>query len=131
ELVPALERLGFTRFIVLDRRNTLRKVVSSLVALQRGSTRLPAGAPAPRVRVRVPVDAVPIDSTCKPLVELLCGYRDGVARIEALLAGRRTLRLRYEDDLARDPLAGYRTTCAFLGVPAGRAVVRHGRTTPW
>lgn len=129
-LVPALEALGFTRFVVLDRRNTLRKVVSSLVATKRGSARLPAGADAPLVRVRVPVDAVPIDATCKPLVALLRDYEDGLRRIESLLAHRPCLRLRYEDDLAADPLAGYRKACAFLGVPAGEPAVRLGRTTP-
>jgi hypothetical protein len=131
DLVPALERLGFTRFVVLDRRNTLRKVVSSLVATRRGSARVPAGTAVPLLRVHVPVDAVPIDSTCKPLVELLRDYQDGVRRIEALLADRAVLRLRYEDDLAQDPLAGYRAVCGFLGLPAEQPQVRLGRTTPY
>jgi hypothetical protein len=131
ELVPKLEAMGFTRFVVLDRRNTLRKVVSSLVASRRGTARLPAGAEPPRTRVRVPVDAVPIDATRAPLVELLRGYQDGLRRLATILAGRPTLRLRYEDDLAADPLAGYRRVCSFLGVPAQTPEVRLGRTTPW
>lgn len=131
ELVPKLEALGFTRFVVLDRRNTLRKVVSSLVATRRGTARLPAGVEPPRTRVRVPVDAVPIDATCAPLVELLRGYQDGLQRLETILAGRPTLRLRYEDDLAADPVAGYRRVCAFLGVAPETPAVRLGRTTPW
>ncbi|MCL4686310.1 hypothetical protein KJ059_16350 [Myxococcota bacterium] len=130
ELVPALEKRGFTRFVVLDRRNTLRKVVSSLVAARRGSARLPAGVVAPLLRVHVPVDAVPIDSTCKPLVELLREYQDSVCRIETLLADRPLLRLRYEDDLAQDPLAGYRTACDFLGLAVEQPEVRFSRTTP-
>ena len=130
-LVPALERLGFTRFVVLDRRNTLRKVVSSLVASRRGSARVPAGTEVPLIRVHLPVEAVPIDSTRKPLVELLRDYQGGVLRIEELLANRPLLRLRYEDDLADDPLAGYRAVCSFLGLPAEKPQVRLGRTTPY
>jgi len=130
DLVPRLEALGFSRFVLLDRRNTLRKVISSLVAAQRGSTRLPAGAEAPLLRVRVPVDAVPIDATCQPLVAHLRDYQQGVQRVATLLADRPCLRLRYEDDLAGDPLAGYRKVCAFLGLPPAQPQVRFARTTP-
>src|SRR5690606_41313408 len=72
----------------------------------------------------------PIDASCKPLVTLLREYQESLERIQALLAGRPVLRLRYEDDLAADPLAGYRKVCAFLGLPPGQPEVRFSRTTP-
>lgn len=130
QMVAALDARGFERFIVLDRRNRLRKVVSSLVAAARGSARVPAGIEAPLLRVRIPVDGVPIDSACKPLVTLLHEYEADVRRIEEILADRPVLRLRYEDDLAKDPTDAYRRACAFLGLEPGMPTIRMGRATP-
>jgi hypothetical protein len=130
QTVAELEARGFDRFVVLDRRNKLRKVVSSLVAAERGSARIPAGTAAPLLRVRIPVDAVPIDSSNKPLVELIREYEEDTRRIEQILAGKSVLRLRYEDDLEKDPMDAYRRTCAFLGIAPEAGEIRLGRTTP-
>lgn len=129
--LDALQGLNVSRFIVLRRRNTLRKVVSSLVAQQAGAYRLPAGAqPKPR-QVEVNVERLVIDADAKPLLAFLEGYERAFAGIEKHLAARQSLTLVYEDDLLLDPVSGYRRTCEFLGLAPAAAEVRAGRNNPF
>ncbi len=130
-LVPRLDAMGFTHFIILRRRNFLRKVVSSIVAHASSRWHVPAGSVATLQRVVVPVDGVRIDHTVAPLLDLLRGYDADLRRIESLLAGRPVLKIEYEEHLEHDPSVGYRAVCGFLGIEAPPAAVRLGRTTPF
>ena len=130
-LVSSLAALGFKHFIVLTRRNYLRKVVSSLVARASSRWHVPAGAVATLQRVRINVDAVGIDHGHLPLMELLRGYDADLAQVDALLAHRPVLKLVYEEDIEQDPRAAYRKVCAFIGEAMPPVNVRLDRTTPF
>lgn len=126
-----LDDLGFTRFVVLRRRNTLRKVVSSVILHEKRGAHLRAGREAVLHRVRIDVDDVRIDRDGKPLLAYLEDYERSFERLDQLLAGRDALRLSYEDDLSADPREGYRKVCAYLGVEPRAAEIAYGKTNPF
>lgn len=129
--VDALDsELPGLHWIVLRRRNTLRKVVSSLAARASGTWHLRPGAKAPRQRVHVDPAAVFVDREHRPLLELLAGYERDFAALGRRLAGRRALWLSYEDDVTTDPRRAYGRICEFVGLPAHAARVRRARTNP-
>jgi LPS sulfotransferase NodH len=129
--VQRLGELGYTHYVVLERRNYLRKIVSSLVAHRRSQFHRRPWEEAVLTPVEVDVERVRIDRDCRPLLTYLREYREGFEELDSLLEGRNVLRLVYEDDLADDPLVGYRRVCEVLGVPEGRARVRYGKTNPF
>lgn len=130
-LLAALDRRGFGRFVVLRRRNLLRKIVSSQVARRTGRWHLPAGQ-APELRpLRIDPQAVAIDGGTAPLLAVLARYEAEFRALEPLLQDREVLELHYEDDIAPDPGRAYRRTTAFLGLPGHEAAVRLRPTTPW
>ncbi len=130
EAFGVLLELGFDRFIVLQRRNVLRKIVSSLVAHRTGVWHLARGESAKLVKIKLDPARIEIDRTARPLIDFLEGYERSFAELDALISGREVLRLVYEDDIQDDPAAGYRRICAFLGVDAPVVRARMARTAP-
>ena len=129
QFIAALENLGIEHFILLTRRNVLRKLVSNLVARERGRWRLEAREAAPLTRVHVDTSNLQMASI-KPLVTHIRDTLADYATLRSALSSRRCLELVYEDDVHRDPRRAYRRICEFLGVEYVAAPVRHGRTTP-
>jgi len=128
--VERLFDLGFDRFVVLRRRNTLRKVVSSIrLHEEKRSHRRPGEATLHRIRVEV--DDVRIDRDARPLVAYLEDYERGFEALDRLLAGRSVLKLNYEDDIADDPRRAYRRCCEFLDLEPLPVDVAYGRTNPF
>lgn len=131
DLFARLDALGFDRFVILERRNLLRKVVSSAVYHANRKAHIAAGRAPERIRVEIDPAELRIDRIALPLIEHLDGYRDGFRWLRERLAGRDVLELTYEDDVAKDPGAGYRKTCGFLGLSDEEPDIRFARTNPF
>ena len=121
---------GVDRYIVLRRRNLLRKVVSSLVAARAGTHHSTETAAGPAVVV-IDVEAVTVDRDRAPLVQLLERWDRQFEDLDRRLAGRRVLPLTYEDDVEADPRLGYGRICDFLDVAPAPADVRLRPTNPF
>ena len=129
--LDALDRLRFDRFLVVRRRNLLRKVVSSQVARASRRWHLPAGETAALHPVRIDPAAVPVEGETRPLLAIIEGYLADFRALDAALGGRPRLDLVFEDDIRPDPAAAGRRASDFLGLPPHPAAVRLAPTTPW
>jgi hypothetical protein len=130
--VQQLDALGFEHFILLDRRNRLRKIVSSSVAHQGGGKyHARRGARVKKTRVHIDVQNVRIDFEAKPLLRYLIDYDDQVQTLEKLLEERRLLKLTYEEDVQANPKTAYARICEFLGLEPANTSVRLSRTNPF
>ncbi|BBK35192.1 hypothetical protein STAQ_02700 [Allostella sp. ATCC 35155] len=129
--VDRLEALGFDRFLVVRRRNLLRKVVSSQVARASRRWHLPAGREAVLHTVRIDPQRVPIEGGHRPLLDIIEHYLADFRRLDAVLRDRARLDLVFEEDIRPDPAAACRRTLDFLGLPPCETAVRLARTTPW
>lgn len=121
---------GRCRFIVLRRKNYLRKIVSSLAARQRGRWFARPGSPVPPVRLEINPERVCIDGDAQPLLDYLRDWDAQFDQLDATLATEGALSLTYEDDIEQDPLVAYRKVCRYLGLEPGAPEVRYYRTTP-
>lgn len=122
EYVALLESLGFRHFILLGRRNHLRRAVSVAVGGKTGQWNT-TGAVA---RARVTLDPARFASygATLPLLDYFRALDAVHARVRAALQGRHVLELEYEADLQADPRAAYARTCAWLGLPPHPVEVR-------
>ncbi len=136
--LDASETLGATHFVVLKRRNMLRKIVSSMAAKQRvGSVtrreafHLEQGTSPSLTPLYLDPDEVGIDTQVKPLLRFLEAFDADFARLERLLEERRALFLTYEEHIRTDPTHAYRRICSFIGVRPAKVKVRYSRTNPF
>jgi hypothetical protein len=131
DFVDRLEDLTFTHFIVLQRKNLLRVVISSAVAHQRSQFHSRMGKQAVPARIHLDVDRVSTDNTQRPLVEFLRGYQASFDALDKRLSESRCLKLTYEEDVLGDPIAAYGRVCRFLSLPEQEPAVRFSRTNPY
>lgn len=129
--LECLQRLNFSYFIVLQRRNYVRKIVSSLVARKRKRYRQAPNATAELTRIMLHPDRVRIDRTELPLIDLLDSYARDFEQLDQLLAKQSTLQLTYEEDLLANPAIGYERACTYLGLPPAAIQVNFGRSNPF
>ncbi len=118
------------RFVVLRRKNYLRKIVSSLAARQRGRWFARPGIVVPPVRLEISPERICIDGDAQPLLDYLRDWDAQFAQLDAALASEGTLSLTYEDDIEQDPRVAYGKVCRHLGLQPEVPAVRFHRTTP-
>lgn len=131
EYMECLAQEGFTRFIVLERKNYLRKIISSVIAAETSRWHNSGYEKPSLSSVTVNPDRISIDYRNCSLLELLDGYRDDFRNIRTALAGREQLWLTFEDDVEQDPAVAYGRICEFLGMEPEDVTVRYARTNPW
>jgi len=130
--IDCISELGFSRFIVLERRNYLRKVVSSAIAHETGSFHRGASEDRTRSQITLDVENIRIDRDEKPLLGFLESYDQFFRSLREYLDGKRLLWITYEDDVFADPRVGYEKICSFIGVePLEGPAVRYGKTNPY
>lgn len=128
--VTLLEELGFRYFILLDRKNHLRRAVSVAVGDRTGQWNTSNAAEVRKARVRL--DPLRFLSYGKemPLLTYFENLDNTYAALKRRLAGQRLLELVYEEDIQRDPGVAYRKACQFIGVEPQPVRVRMQKINP-
>jgi hypothetical protein len=129
-LVEELCAAGFCRFVLLHRRNLLRRMVSHVIAQQTGRYRQRRPSTRP-VRITLPVHELSVRSERRSLVEWFELIDAQAARLRSMLSGRPVLELSYEADVQSNPQIGYARLCALLGLEAVPVRVRLERMNPF
>lgn len=127
-----LERLGFNDWIVLERKNYLRVLVSSTISNRKlKNFHIAPGENPQLIRVHLNIDAVKTGGECRSLLKFLQSYREDFRRLEEALRDRHSLKLTYEDDIAENPQVAAKRVCDFLNIPYQEAPVGCGKTNPF
>lgn len=122
EYLRGLQNLGFSRYIVLDRKNGLRRIASSLI-----SVKTKKWAVSKREKPRLVQIELELDEIISWLEEL----QRISAELEEVLSDRALLWLTYEDHVAPDPRIGYRRVCEFLDLPPEEVAVTLKKVNPF
>ena len=129
--VATLKRLGVTHWILLTRRNTLRKVVSGVIGNSVNYYQVDKGKKSTRNPIVLETDHVRIESQDRPLLDVLRQSEQDQVIMRELLGNEALLQLYYEDDIEHDPTRAYARMCEFLCVPSGEVSIEMSRTNPY
>ncbi len=128
DMIEQLRRVGFTKFILLE-RNYLRKIVSHLVATQKRRHHVSAETKVTVDPIRINPDRIYIGHTFTTLQNVLEQYRSFAEAARANVNGGDLLELSYESDIETDPNVACARVCDFLGVETHQAAIKFGKTT--
>jgi LPS sulfotransferase NodH len=126
-----IEGLGFQHFILLDRKNKLRKIISSIKARQSGIYHLNLGSKPKLEKINIPVHKIQIDHESKSLINFIDDYIKDIKIIDNILQNKNLLKLTYENDIENDPLVAYSKICSFIGVDEISPKISLSKTTPF
>ena len=134
ELGPYLAGLGENlrnlRVIVLERRNTLRVVVSTLAARNTGVWHIKGKQTHRSEPVHIDVNAVVMGRKTGKLIDILTEVSRDFADLQTLVQQYPYVYLTYEEDVLVDPTAAYEKICNHLDLPSYPVSVRLSRTNP-
>lgn len=131
QYLTGVTALDVDRFLLLSRRNHLRKVVSSLTARRAGRYHRKSGGAARSTRLAIDCSAVRLDNQERSLKDFFRSWEAELDEIRRAMSGRHFLELRYEDDVEQDPRRAYDRILAFLELDPFPAQVTLARTTPF
>lgn len=127
-----LDKMNYTHYIVLDRRNRMRKIISSIIAhTDKERYHIKSNTSNPRKRVTIDINNVCIDFDSKPLIEYLIDYDKQMNNLIQLLEGRNALYLSYEEHIQNNPEDAYVKTCNFLNIKPRKASISLSKTNPY
>lgn len=124
-------RLDFDSFVLLHRRNNLRRIVSVLVAAQTKRHHVPLGAEVKLHRVRIDCPNLSVSGHVQPLLHHLRAWDRELATFRELLQGRTVADLEYERDVQDDPLVAFNKIREVAGLPPAMVTVTLARTNPF
>jgi LPS sulfotransferase NodH len=130
QYLELLRGLRFTKYIVLERRNYLRRAISGVVG-RASSVWHARDVPSEPTRVHVDVDAFRTWNETEPLVRLFERMDESSRLLRDELRGDDSLFLVYERDIMNDPFDAYRKICDFLGVQPRSPRPAFQRTNPF
>lgn len=129
-LVARLRPLGFTRFVILDRRDQLRKVTSHVLAQERGFHHLSAPRADLKKRVHLSIDRIYAGHRFRSLDDVLESYSEFFVNAREELRDDGVLQLEYETHVESDPLNAYALICRHIGVEPQAPEIKFVKTAP-
>lgn len=114
-----LIKVGMTQLVILERRNYLAKIVSSVRAHQDGRYHVSTSHSSKSALPTVDLNGrISIDYSTKPLLDHLYAYQEGFSRLRSATRelGISPLDLTYEGDIEIDPARAYKKVCRHLGI---------------
>lgn len=129
--VERLHALGFSRFILLRRKNYLRQAVSAGVGRADERRHIKKGEKAEVVRIKLDLERTILATGTIPLLQRFAEFDALYDTFDRLLTGDEVLRLTYEDHIEQNPRVAYEKICTFLGLPVEPADIKLRKTNPY
>ena len=126
--IELLRGMGFGKFILLHRKNYLRRFISAKVGVQTRSWHSKREIESP-TKVRLNTESFGI--TGQPILQAFQTLDEAVTRLRGTLKKEDTLEINYEDDILNDPGVAYRKVCQFLDIPDQNPDISYVRTNPF
>lgn len=130
EMIFSLKEYGYDRFIILERKNYLRRMISHCVAQETKTYHLNINHRSIIHKIKLDVDAIKVGVKTYPLIKWFEIFSSNYYNIKKLLKND-VLYLCYEDDIENDAFVGYRKTCQFLGIKAEDVEITLTKTNPF
>jgi hypothetical protein len=128
--VAKLSDLGFGSFIVLKRKNILRRLISGVVLRDRDVHHIRASKEWRKSNFHLDLCGIPLGASRLHLVDAIRVVEEGHERLDRLLAGKRVCQLNYEEHISDSPAVAYRKVVAFMGLKPGEPEILLRKTNP-
>ncbi len=118
-------------FIVLKRKNFLRKIVSSLVAQSTGFYHMGKKNKSQLKKININFNKINIDFKEKSLIEFLDEYDLAFRKFSEFLNDKKNLLLTYEDHIQENPFIAYNAVCEFINLDIRKPKINYLKTNPF
>ncbi|MEM7335628.1 MAG: hypothetical protein AAF490_26355 [Chloroflexota bacterium] len=127
--VQALETINFSHFVILERKNYLRRITSHLVAYNNKTWHQKKKGKVTQIHVNL--ERLKIGWRQVSLLEHLNIIEQEIEDALKILSNRNVLHLTYEDDISGNPQIAFNKMCDFIGLEKPEVNVSYRKTNPY
>lgn len=127
DYISLLRKINFSKFIVIRRKNYLRRAISAQVGSKTKKWHSMQNITSSE-KITIDINSFSTGVTQEPILELFCCMDESFDRLKMLLSHDDTLFLTYEDDILEDPRVAYRKVCEFVGIVDESPIIELRRT---
>ena len=131
ELIESLKQLKNTRFILLERKNYLKRALSAEVARNKKQWHAKKTDTYIKEKVNIKTNKFQTGHDFHSLIELFDSMSESYSEIKHQLQNENFLELTYEDDILENPINAYKKVCKFLDIPQQNVGVKLKKTNPY
>ena len=122
---------GFNRFIVLERKNYLRRMISHCISQQTSIYHLKANQTAVLVRIKIDLQNIKVGIATRSLIEWMDIFSKSYENIRLMLSYYSFCVLSYVNELLNDITLGYNKVCKYLNIIPDKISITTKRTNPF
>ncbi|BBO72978.1 hypothetical protein DSCW_03950 [Desulfosarcina widdelii] len=131
EFLEELEKLNFNKFIVIERKNYLRKILSSVKARITSEWHAPKKSCPINKKIKININKLNIDNKEDTLYNFLEEYNKDFNELKNKLIEKKHLWLTYENDIQGNPFIAYEKIVSYLNITNQKVKIRYGKTNPF
>lgn len=131
DYLDVLRDFGVQHFIILERKNLLRRLVSSQIGSTHKRMVVKKSEATSLLTIELPVQHLEHQTGESTLIEYLEQQQANFERLRTLLASEQVLELSSAEDIFPNPVRGYERVCDFVGLKAAPAEVPTRRVNPY
>jgi hypothetical protein len=129
--IDALSRLGFDQYVVLKRRNVLRRLVSGFVHREGGQLHVRVGQEPQKMRFHLDLHRFPFNENFYDIVDAIKLIEESHEHLSRALTDKNVCELNYEDHISDDPLVAYHKLMAFFQLEPAEPKILFRKTNPY
>lgn len=131
DLILKFKEIGYDKFVVLERRNYLKRMISHCVAQETKIYHIEKNERAMLHKIHINTQAIKVGKETKSLIEWFHVFGNSYVNLRSYLADEHYLELQYENDIQSDVKKAYHKVCSFINTESSTIEIPFARTNPF
>lgn len=130
-LINKFKEIGYDRFIILERTNYLKRMVSHCVGQETKIYHLKKDETPKLHRINMDVESIKVGVATNPFIEWLRIFKNEYIQLRSYMVAANFIELQFEEDIQVDVKKAYDKVCAFLNIESSIINIPYTRTNPF
>lgn len=131
DLINRFIEIGYDKFIILERKNYLNRMISHCVGQETRIFHLKEGEKPRLHSITMDVNKISVGKDKKSLIDWFKDFEGSYGRLRSYLSDSIFLELQFEEDIQSNVIQAYEKVCLFLNVETYNSEVPFARTNPF
>ena len=131
DLINKFIDVGYDRFVILERKNYLKRMISHCVGQHTQLYHLKKNETPKLQKINMNVESIKVGKDTHSLIDWLNIIKHDYNILRELLVNTDYMELKYEEDFLTDVIKAYKKVCLFLNVDSYEVDVPFARTNPF
>lgn len=131
DLILKLKEIGYDKYVVLERKNYLKRMISHCVAQETKIYHIEKNKTPELHKIHINTQAIKVGKETRSLLEWFSIFSSSYSNLRSNLTGEPNIELQYENDIQLDVKKAYHKVCSFINTEGSTIEIPYARTNPF